>query len=420
MTKAVLISITAVAAALVAGGCGSDKGGKGGGTGGGTYINLGPGATGNVPATSTPNGMVELTAEQAATVTDPAGACEGWTAEPEGGPAVVEFVVDTTSSMTETAPSTGGQTKWAVLQDVLPDALAGLPAEWAIGLEFYCGGGNNNCFVGQQDVPIAVHDATQQDALANAIQSRNTCTYTPTQTAWTFGLNSILNTSGSRYIVLMTDGVPTVNADGCTLGGGASRPFIGQAEYDGFVEAVRTQTAGTNVKTFVVGVPGSEDPQGAPYDPMYELSLLAAAGETAQAGCTAVSGTSNGTEVNPRGTYCHYDMTQAADFASGLTSTINTIAGGIVSCDYTVPPAPVGQVIDTNRVNMIYNDNAGNGTFYLILPNGDPSCDRGWQYTDATRTAIHICDITCQLVQANPAARITLMFGCAPGDIPVY
>jgi hypothetical protein len=416
MTRAILVSIVAVVAALVASGCGSDKKGGGGGTGGVSIINLGPGATGNVAATSTPNGMQQLTAEQAATMTDPAGACEGWQAEPEGGPAVVEFVLDTTNSMAETTPSTGGQTKWQVMQDVLPDALAGLPESWAIGLTFYCGGGNGNCYQPQQHVPIALHDAAQQTALADAIRARGNCIYTPSQAAWTFGLNTILNTSGSRYVVLVTDGVPTVNSDGCTLGSGD--PSVSQAEYDGFVEAVRTQTAGTGVKTFVVGVPGSEDPQGATYDPMYELSLLAEAGGTAIAGCTSSSGTSNGNSVNPRGNYCHYDMTQTTDFASGLLGTISTIAGGIVTCDYVVPPAPAGQVIDTNKVNMIYNDNAGTGTSYLILPNGDANCDRGWQYTDATKTQIHICQITCDEVQANPAARITLMFGCMAGTIP--
>jgi hypothetical protein len=217
---------------------------------------------------------------------------------------------------------------------------------------------------------------------------------------------------------LVTDGVPTVNSDGCSLGTG--NPSISQAEYDQFIATVAAQRDGTGVKTFVVGVPGSEDPQGAPYDPMYELSLLAEAGGTGIAGCASSSGTSSGTAVDPRGTYCHYDMTQAADFGTGLRSTISTIAGGIVTCDYTVPAPPAGQVINPDRVNMVYNDNAGNGTWYLILPNTDATCDRGWQYTDATKTAIHICDITCQEVQANPNARITLMFGCVAGNIGVY
>jgi hypothetical protein len=255
-------------------------------TGGTTLINLGGGNTGNVPASSTPDGTQLLSPEQAATLRNPAGACQGWAAEPEGGPAALEFVVDATTSMDVQIPSTNGQSKWAVLQTALPQAFAALPAGWAVGLTFYCRSGS--CYQGVEDVPIAPLDGNQQAALANAIQARNTCQYTPSQAAWTFGLDAILNTaSANRYVVLVTDGVPTVNSDGCTLGSGNSS--ISLAEYDQFIATVASLTTATGSKTFVVGVPGSEDPQGAPYDPMHELSLLAQAGGTALAGCTPVS-----------------------------------------------------------------------------------------------------------------------------------
>ena len=416
MTKAVLISITAVAAALVAGGCGSDKGGKGGGTGGGTYINLGPGATGNVPATSTPNGMQQLTAEQAATLTDPAGACQGWTVEPEAGPAVLEFQVDTTGSMTESAPSTGAQTKWQVVQTALPQALANLPPSWAVGLSFFSRPGSSGCYQGAQAVPIAPLGSQQLAALSSAIQARNAEGYTPTEAAYLFALGQLQAYSGNnQYVVLVTDGVPTIDSDGCTLGSGPQNT-ITAAEYSHLVATVSSQTAATGIKTFVIGVPGSEDPQGAAYDPMYQLSLMAQAGGTEIAGCTPSSGTSSGILVNPRGTYCHYDLTQTTDLASGLVSTIGTIAGGIASCDYVVPPAPAGQLIDPNKVNVIYRDGTGNA--YLVLANGAAACDRGWQYTDATKTQIRVCPITCSVLQSNTLGSLSLIFGCTTGVIP--
>jgi hypothetical protein len=180
---------------------------------------------------------------------------------------------------------------------------------------------------------------------------------------------------------------------------------------------VASQTAGTGVKTFVVGVPGSEDPQGAPYDPMYELSLLAQAGGTAPANCTSASGTSSGDAVNPRGTYCHYDMTQTADFASGLISTIGAIAGQVVSCTYTVPASPdPNQTIVANRTNMVYDDGAGQK--YLVQQNNGSPCDVGWHFTDASNQSIEICSTTCALLQANPKAGIELTFGCVTNQIP--
>jgi hypothetical protein len=413
-----LLGIAGVVGTLVAFGCSSDQSQGKGGTGGGTFIPLdGNGANAGNAAINTPDGLRALTAEEAEALKNPATACQGWAAEPEGGPAVLEFQVDTTGSMTESTASTGNQSKWEVMQTALPEALAALPSTWAVGLSFFSR--PRNCYQGVQAVPIAPMTPQQLTALDNAIQARGADGYTPTEAAYMFALGQLQNwnapagyAGNNRYVVLVTDGIPTVDRDGCTLGSGPQNT-ITAAEYTHLVDTVGTQTTATGIKTFVVGVPGSEDPQGAMYDPMYQLSMVAQAGGTQIAGCTPSSGTSNGTRVNPRGTYCHYDMTETTDFASGLVGTIGTIAGGIVSCDYTVPPAPAGQIIDPNRVNMVYDDGAGNS--YLVLPNNSASCDRGWHFTDSTNSQITVCQITCDLVQNNPQARITLTFGCLTG-----
>jgi hypothetical protein len=325
--------------------------------------------------------------------------------------------------MAETGPSTGGQSKWAVMQTALPQAFSNLPANWFVGLSFFSrSGGGSGCYQGAQAVPIAPLAQQQLTALSNAIQARNAEGYTPTEAAYLFALGQAESWSApagyaskNRYIMLVTDGVPTTNSDGCTLGSGPQNT-ITAAEYSHLVATVASQTSATGIRTLVIGVPGSEDPQGAAYDPMYQLSLLAQAGGTEIAGCSPSSGTSNGTVVNPRGTYCHHDLTQTTDLASGLISTIGTIAGGIVTCDYAIPSAPPGQVIDPNKVNLIYGDGTGNS--YLVLPNQDTNCDRGWQFTDDTRTEIRVCQITCDLLLSNPLARFTLVFGCTSGVIP--
>ncbi len=407
-----LLGIAGVIGMLVAFGCSSDNGAKGtGGTGGGTFIPLNP--NGANSAVNTPDGLAKLTPDQAAALKDAAGHCQGWSQEAEKGPAVLEFQVDVTGSMGEQAASTGGRSKWAVMQTALPQALSSLPNTWAVGLSFF--NRPSGCYRGRQAVPIAPLTQQQLTALDNAIQGRNADGYTPTEAAYMFALGQLQAYSGNnKYMVLVTDGVPTVDSDGCTLGSGPQNT-ITAAEYDHLINTVQTQTTATGVKTFVVGVPGSEDPQGADYDPMYQLSRVAQAGGTQQANCTPASGTSDGNRVNPRGTYCHYDMTQTTDFASGLINTIGTIATGIVSCDYQVPAAPAGQIIDPSRVNMVYDDGAGNS--YLVLPNTSANCDRGWQYTDSTNSAIHVCQITCDLIQANSQASITLTFGCQTGTV---
>jgi len=120
--------------------------------------------------------------------------------------------------------------------------------------------------------------------------------------------------------------------------------------------------------------------------------------------------------VNPRGSYCHFDMTTEQDFATGLKRALASITSQVISCSYTVPPAPDAQVIDPMRVNMIYEDGAGH--YALVLPNTGADCDRGWHFTDATNAQIEICSITCDLLQSNPLATLNLVFGCMSGEIP--
>jgi hypothetical protein len=308
------------------------------------------------------------------------------------------------------------------MQTALPQALQNLPTSWAVGISFFNVTSQPGCYQGTQAVPIAPLTQTQQTALQSAIQSQTIAdqAWTPTEPAYAFALQQIQAFTGSpganRYIVLVTDGIPTITSDGCTHGTGPV-DSVSQQEYSHFVTTVTTQTAATGVKTFVVGVPGSEDPQGAAYDPMYQLSLVAQAGGTAPAGCTPTTGTIAGTHsVNPRGTYCHYDMTQTTNFAQGLISTIGTIANSVLTCDLTVPAAPDGQTIDPTKVNMVYDD--GNGNSYLVLQNTADSCDRGWHFTDSSNKYINVCSITCDLLHSNPNATLTLTFGCTANKPP--
>jgi hypothetical protein len=391
---------------LMLGACSSDEAGEAGsggtGTGGasGTIINVTRGGSGGAanPAANDTDGLKAIAPDVAEGMVG--NACQGWASEPEGGgPAILEFQVDTTGSMDEQTPSTGDQSKWEVMQQALPQALADLPSSWAVGLSFFSRG-QSGCYQGTQAVRIAPLDAPQQTRLDNAIQAQNTGTYTPTEAAYVFALQTVQAyvappafAGAKRYVVLVTDGVPTVNSDGCTLGS-VGRSAITPEEYAHFIGTVNRGTLENGIKTFVVGVPGSEDPQGANYDPMYQLSLLAVAGQTALPGCTPRTGTPQDTTVNPRGTYCHYDMTQAPDFATGLLDAIGTIATNVVSCNYTVPPAPAGQIIEPARTNMIYNDGLGNS--YLVLQNTAANCSVGWHFTDATHQSIEVCSTTCE------------------------
>ena len=217
-----------------------------------------------------------------------------------------------------------------------------------------------------------------------------------------------------RYVVLLTDGVPTVNSDGATLGGGPQNTITEQ-EYAHLIATVGADTASSGIKTFVVGVPGSEDPQGAAYDPMYLLSLVAEAGGTAVNGCTPSPGTSTGNTVDPRGTYCHYDLTQG-DFATRLQNAVKEIAGTSVSCEYGIPPPPPPYVMFSTTVLEVFYT-TGSARTQLTEAQSDDCANGGDWYFSATDsngipTRIGLCADMCNRARADLTAAIDLQFPC--------
>jgi hypothetical protein len=440
MKTAKLLQILCIGGWLVATGCSSSNDAKksSNNQGPGVLINLdgGSGSPTGTQAQDTPDGLESISAATATALEDPATACQGWASEPEGGlPPVLEFVIDVTGSMADQRAypndPTNPATKWQETQRVLPGVFQSLPSTWAVGISYFRKP-DNGCFVADQSVPIGVLNAAQQTSITDSIQRRgpkndtnaadNVQGATPTLAAWRYGLSQLQSWTAPagyeqspRYIVLITDGVPTVNADGCTY----VNP-ITQAEFDAEVNIVQMEGQAASIKTFVVGVLGSEQTQNATYDPLYMLSRLAVAGRTEEPpGCVPLSGAVN-TSVTPtvlttRGSYCHYDLSTSTDYAQALIDALGSIANSVISCNYTVPTPPAGQIIQPDKTVMVYND--GSGSYYLVLENTAASCDRGWQFTDTTSTAIEICDITCKLLQDNPNARLSLVFGCTSGQI---
>jgi len=377
--------------------------------------------TGSTNAQDTVDGRAAISAATATSLTSNANACAQWNETPQGsGQPILEFVIDASGSM-DSDPANpadpNSQSKWKVFSATMPGVFASLPTNFAVGVSYYNKSKSGN-FTLNQVVPIGILDANQLKSTQDSIQSANVGGYTPTYSAWVSGYDTVYNwqtpagyEASQKYIVLITDGIPTVKQDG-----EVQNP-ISQTEYDGELTAIQNKenVHPGAVKTFVVGVVGSENPQGATYDPLYMLSKLAVIGGTAPAGCVPKSGTPAGTTVNPRGTYCHFDLSQAADFATALTTSLGTIAQSVVSCDYAVPAAPAGQTIEPAQIVLEYIH--GDGTYSLILQNTSTTCDKGWQFTDATNSQIHICGVTCDAIQNNSAAQLNLVFGCGVSQV---
>jgi hypothetical protein len=386
-------------------GGGSSEVGGGSNTGGGSGVTGGASSTGGVNTSTGGAG----------------GACANQTSETTAVPPILQFVIDVTGSMSSDAypnDPNNNATKLAELKRILPPVFAGFPSDWAVGVQFYNYAQGGGCYVGRQAVSIAAL-STNLVAINAAIAGVNALNWTPTYAAWAYGLGQVrafsdpVYAKSPRSIVLITDGVPTVTNDGCTI----QNP-ISQAEYDALINQVQANGMGGTppIKTYVIGVLGSQDPQGATYDPMYQLSLLAIAGGTGVSGCTPTSGVPGTTDVSPRGTYCHYDLTSNPDFATGLQNALAAIGGGQISCTYTVPPPPSdGRVFDLKNITLTYIPSSGISR--VLGQAANASCAGGQWYVSQTDaggnpTELQLCPDTCAAASGDPGAQIEVTFVC--------
>lgn len=395
------VAVPALAAALVVACGGGDdtsnvNGGPGSGsnTGKGGSVMIGTAGNGTLPGSG--GGVTTITKDRA---------CADSSAAADAIPAVVEMVVDTSGSMnwapgTDENPPRGEDSKWDITSVALKDAVAELPASVAVGINFYPNTrGDDPCI--QNRVALGIDllgaaNSAQRRNFNRAIDGANPQGGTPTHAAFLFGSETVTKAmvDGQKFVLLITDGVPTRMLD-CS---GDGQNAVDSAP---LIKAVGESFAAGGVKTFVIGSPGSE---GARTD----LSKMATAGHTATAGCS---------DAGPN--YCHLDMTTAADFAAALADGLAAIAGQIGTCEYTVPPPPNGKTINPGQVNVLYTK--GDGTESSIGQDATGTCAAGWVYDDAVNpTKITLCGADCDAVKADHGAKIDLIFGCdTEPNVPV-
>jgi len=318
-------------------------------------------------------------------------ACAGQTAGTEVAPSVLQLLVDTSGSMNQDAPGRGS--KWVQTRSAVLNAIDGMPGDTSVGVVFYPNVPGNTampCFDQQTAVGLARLDAAgQRQQIRRAFGNQDPDGGTPTHDAYAYAVNQLASSSavGSRYLVLITDGIPTYKL-GCDISGrqGNENAVDASPLVD---EAARALARG--VRTFVIGSPGSDGARES-------LSRMAEAGGTAQAGCF---------HTGPN--FCHFDMTQASDLASGLDNALTAISGLALSCSYPIPDAPLGAVLDPTKVNLLFTPAGGQLQVIGQSPNG--SCTEGWQYSD-DQSQIRLCGSTCETIR-NSEGTLDLQFGCS-------
>ena len=184
---------------------------------------------------------------------------------------------------------------------------------------------------------------------------------------------------GNRFVVLLTDG-----AESCANSDEQMRLLT---------ETV-ADALSVNIRTFVIGAPGSELARGF-------LSELAFQGGTARS-ADCKHGDSDGD--------CHFDMTSTTDFAADLQSVLGDI-GGSVGCSFAVSGA--------GTVNVQYALSGDSDPSCLVHDESMP-CDQGaegWQYaknpdgSDDTSQVI-ICGSACADIRNDSGAQVDIVLNC--------
>ncbi len=172
-------------------------------------------------------------------------------------------------------------------------------------------------------------------------------------------------------IVLVTDGYP----QGCD---------------DQSIEAVAATVQGAvgRFPTYVIGV-RNPPLAGAP-DTVSDLEAIAVAGGTGHA--------------------FFIDTGDPGATTASFLTVVNGIRNQTLSCNIQMPPPPPGREFDAQRVAVRYT--SGTASTELSY---DPSCasTMGWHYDDPSApTMIHLCPATCDAVQSDPEAELSVEFAC--------
>jgi hypothetical protein len=271
------------------------------------------------------------------------------------------IVLDRSCSM-DKVPAGGTQTKWESAVAALEGLLNKYPTDIDWGLTLFPDRTNDACGQDAIPIPVAANNATAIKQLLNQALvptnpyfPSNPCVTnidTALQQATT---DPALSTTKTSYLMLVTDGAQSA----CNLGGG-----------DAGSEATVASLAASGVKTFVVGFGGGVDAA--------QLDKLAIAGGAPLAGATK-----------------YYK----ADTAGQLQQAFQAIAGQVVSCEYTIDPAPP----DVEQTFVWFENTTQ-------VPR-DPTHVDGWDYDVAT-LKLRFYGSYCDQLESKQVDDVDVIFGC--------
>lgn len=376
------------------GGTGNGTGGTGNGTGStgngtGSTGNGGSGSTGNGGTGSTGNGTGGISVGGTGNTGGGVDACSVADGTGKSIPPVVQLLIDTSGSMAwgadggQTPPV--GQSKMELTRAALKDAFSKMEnGSVAPGVSnFPSNGGGMQCGATANMAAAVLTDGVKANLMGVFERLRpmgNTPTHKALRDAYAQVRTSRL--PGAKYVLLITDGSPTADID-CTACTGPdcispTDPIVAEAK-----AAANDPT--NPVKTFVIGVPGSDLVKT-------PLSQIAEAGTTCQPG---------GTNAGPK--YCHFDMTDPRlNLSDELIKAFKLIFTSVFSCDFDMPPAPTGKRFNFSKIKVWWETVADPSPH--LIPRADKDvCGVGWFGTPpapADTVKISLCPDICEQLKA--------------------
>ncbi len=168
-------------------------------------------------------------------------------------------------------------------------------------------------------------------------------------------------------VVLVTDGLP----NGC------------DEDINNIAALASAARTSHGVLTYAVGLEGSAENQ---------MDTIAVAG-----------GTNKGIFIG-----------SSANAQAELLAALKAIQGSQVSCEFQMPAPKDGSTLDPKKVNVNYTPGGGS-TQTLGQVGGAADCaNGGWYYDNPTSPSkITLCPSTCSTVQADKAAKMEILLGCA-------
>jgi Mg-chelatase subunit ChlD len=337
------------------------------------------------------------------------GSCATSTVQSQLLPANILFVLDRSGSMACNPPPTTDSaaceaqpmranasmpSKWEATTAALLRAIKQLPASASVGLSYI----SNDDACGVNATPSVVilpNSKAQQDTIDKSMMSITPGGGTPIVGATILAYKHMHELAlagkifGNEFIVLITDGAQSTmcaNPPTCADAASCVDLLLNQ-------EVPKAASHGVGIRTFVIGVPGSEPARGV-------LSQIAKQGGTAKADC------------DPRQGNCHFDMTMVSDLGAALGQALTAISGQAIGCELDLPQ-PTSGMLDPKLVNVVYTPSDGSGP--RVLPqDARAACNmgaNGWQYAENNQK-IKLCGPTCDIVRADASARVDVVLGC--------